>query len=390
MWRRAGVVFSKEVMDNARDRRSLLIALIYPLLGPLLLGLMLAAVGKVTVGDGEQALTLHVEGAEHGKVLVDWLTGKGVNVIDAPEDTKSAVRNGDLDVAVIISPGFSDLVKAEKTAPVSVVINSSRLSGLVAINRVVSLLGEFNTEIWGERLAERGVDFRGLQPISIDNVNVTSGGHIADILLFMVPPLFIFNLFMGGAYLAIDTTSGERERGSLEPLLINPVERSALVLGKFMAALFYTGVAVVVQMTAFKVAFSLGGGGEGFSQSLSITNMAAILIITLPLMMAAVSVQFVIATVTRSFKEAQTYLGLLPLIPALPGMVLVFAAVKINIWMMLVPAYSQTLLFGQILRGESLSSLHIAISMGSTLLIAMALFLITIRLYEREELIFGS
>jgi len=390
MWAPVSIIFFKEVMDNARDRRSLLIALIYPLLGPILLGLMLSAVGKVTVGGADQELTVHVKGIEHGHLLVDWLTNKGVKVIEAPEDSKTAVRNGDLDVVVVVAPEFNDLAAAEKTAPVTVIINSSRLSGLVLVNQVVTLLGSFNTEVWGERIALRGVDFRSLQPIAIDSVNVTSGAHIADILLFMVPPLFVFNLFMGGAYLSIDTTSGERERGSLEPLLINPIERSALVAGKFLAALFYTGIAIIVQLLAFKIAFYLSSGGSGFSQSLSLFNMAAILIITMPLMIAAVSVQFIIATVTTSFKEAQTYLGLLPLVPALPGMILVFAPVKISIWMTLIPAYSQTLLFGQILRGEALSSLHIALSMASTLGFAAVLFLITIRLYEREELIFGS
>jgi len=390
MWTSVKVVFFKEVMDNARDRRSLLIALIYPLLGPLLLGLMLSAVGKVTVGGGDQSLSVHVKGMEHGHLLVDWLTARGVTVVEAPEDSKSAVRNGDLEVVVVIPSEFNELAAASKTAPVTVIINSARLSGLVTVNRVVALLGAFNTEIWGKRIAAHGVDFRSLQPLAIDNLNVTSGAHIANILLFMVPPLFVFNLFMGGAYLAIDTTSGERERGSLEPLLINPIKRSALVGGKFLAALFYTGVAIIVQLLAFKVAFHLSSGGEGFTQSLSALNMAVILIVTLPLMVAAVSVQFIIATVTRSFKEAQTYLGLLPLVPALPGMILVFAQVKVSAWMMLIPAYSQTLLFGQILRGEELSPLHIGLSMMSTLAIAAALFLITIRLYEREELIFGN
>jgi len=390
MWRRLMIVFSKEVTDNARDRRSLLIALIYPLLGPLLLGVMLSAVGKVTVGDSPQALTLNVEGMANGAVLVDWLSAQGVKVVEAPRNVKEAVTRGDIEVALIIPPEFKDLSDAEKTAPVTMVINSSRLSELVTINRVVTLLGAFNTEIWGQRLAARGVDFRSLQPLAIDNINVTSGGHIADFLLFLVPPLFVFNLFMGGAYFAIDTTSGERERGSLEPLLINPIERGALVAGKFLAALFYTGIAVVVQLLAFKTAFYVVDGGADFSATLSVSNMVLIMIITLPLMIAAVSVQFIIATITSSFKEAQTYLGLLPLLPAIPGMVLVFSSVKINAWMMLVPAYSQTLLFGQILRGESVTTAYVGVSTASTLAVAVVLFLVTIRLYEREELIFGS
>jgi len=390
MWTRIGVVFSKEVMDNARDRRSLLIALVYPLLGPLLLGLMLSAVGRVTADNGDLKQTLYVQGMGNGTLLVDWLNKKGIEVVEAPVDVKAAVRNGELDVAIVIPPGFDELATADKTAPVSIVINSSRLSGVVSVNRVVSLLGTFNTEVWGQRIAARGIQYRRLQPLEITNINVTSGAHIGEILLFMVPPLFVFNLFMGGAYLAIDSTSGERERGSLEPLLINPIERGALVAGKFLAALFYTGVAIIVQLLAFKVAFHIGSGDAGFAQSLSFTNMLIVLILTLPLMMAAVSLQFIIATVTRSFKEAQTYLGLLPLLPALPGMVLIFATVHIKAWMMIIPAYSQTLLFGRILRGEALNLADVALSMTSTLAVAVTLFAVTVRLYQREELIFGG
>ncbi|NQV98581.1 MAG: ABC transporter permease [Rhodospirillales bacterium] len=391
MWQRVLIVFKKEVMDNARDRRSLLIALIYPLLGPLIMGLMIVAVGKATVSGGGQAMSLAVKGIENGPMLVDWLAQKGVEVVPAPADVEAAVKDGSVEVVLVIPAGFTTEMAAETTTRLTIVVNTSRLSGFVSVNRVASLLGVFNNEIWGQRIASRGVAFRALQPIEIDNINVTSGAQIADILLFMVPPLFIFNLFMGGVYLAIDTTSGERERGSLEPLLINPIERSALVFGKFLAALLYTGIAVVVQLLALKFAFHMAGGeGSNFTYTLGMRTILGIILVMLPLMMAAVAVQFIIATITRSFKEAQTYLGLLPLIPAIPGMVLVFAPVQANTWMMTIPTFSQTLLLGQILRGDTLVAAHVAISLLATLAFACALIAIAVRLYEREELIFGG
>ena len=391
MWRRILIVFFKEVMDNARDRRSLLIALIYPLMGPLLLGLMISAVGKVTVGGQAQTTVIPVQGISNGPTLVNWLKKKGIEVKAAPEDLEAAVKRGAIEVGLIIPPDFEASMVAEKITKLIIVVNSSRLTGLVSINKVSSLLGVFNNEVWGERIAKRGVEYRALQPIAIDNINVTSGASIADILLFMVPPLFIFNLFMGGVYLAIDTTSGERERGSLEPLLINPIERGALVMGKFLAALLYTAVAVLVQLLALKFAFSISGGaGSNFTHTLDIMTLLGIILITLPLMMAAVAVQFIIATMTRSFKEAQTYLGLLPLVPAIPGMVLVFAPVQIHAWMMAIPTFSQTLLLGQILRGDAIDLSHMAISLAATTVLAAVLIFCAIKLYEREELIFGA
>ena len=391
MWRGIFVVFAKEVVDNIRDRRSLMVAFIYPLLGPLILGVIISMVSNVVRVNPERHVQLPVVGAEHAPQLMAFLKNKGVNVVPAPADAKAAVRAGKANNILVVPENFTAQFGAKKTASVDLIVNSSRLPGLIALNRTLGWLGEYNQIVWGKRISTHGVDFQKLRPLTIKNVNVSSGTHIAEVLLFMVPPLFIFNLFMGGVYLAMDTTSGERERGSLEPLLINPVKRESLVIGKFLAALFYTFVAVVVQMLALKVAFYFGGGDdEVFNYSLSILSVLGILVLTLPLMMAAVAVQFIIATVTRSFKEAQTYLGLLPLVPALPAMLLVFAPLKIQIWMMTMPILSQTLLIGQVLRQDPVSFVHAGISMLTTMAIAGALVVVAIRLYEREELIFGS
>ncbi len=226
-----------------------------------------------------------------------------------------------------------------------------------------------------------------MQIVSLD---VAAGTHIADILLLMVPPLIIFNLFMGGVYMAIDTTSGERERGSLEPLLINPVARWGLMLGKYLAALFYTAFAVAVQLTAFKLIFEYVGGDLAFARVLDAGAIAGIFIVSVPLMMVAVGVQFIIATMTRSFKEAQTYLGLLPLVPAIPGMVLVFAPVQAKEWMMTIPTFSQTLLLSDFVQGEAVAVSDALVSMSTSVLAALVLLVIAARLYEREKLIFGT
>lgn len=391
MWKRIFVVFAKEVVDNSRDLRSLLVALIYPLLGPIILGLLISAVVDVVSEKSAREVTLAVKNAPAAPDLVEFLEKRGVAVVAGPADPQAAVREGRIEVVVIVPDDFDRRFRAERTASITVVANSSRLSGLIALNRVAALLGEYNTEVWGRRIGDRGVDFRVLRPLSIDSIDVSTGTHIAEILLFMVPPLFIFNLFMGGVYLAIDTTSGERERGSLEPLLINPVERWGLMLGKYLAALFYTGVAVLVQLVAFKVVFETAGGGTlTFAGLFDAAAVAGVFLLTLPLMMVAVGVQFIIATVTRSFKEAQTYLGLLPLVPAIPGMVLVFAPVQAKAWMMTVPAFSQTLLLGAFVRGEGVALVDAALSMASSSVAALALIVLAARLYEREKLIFGA
>ncbi len=391
MWRSIFIVFAKEVMDNSRDLRSLLVALIYPLLGPLILGLLISAVVGVVAVKSTANVTLPVNGIEHAPELVKFLEGRGVTVVPGPADPETAVREGVVENVVVIPEDFGPLFRAQKTATISIVANTSRLSGLVALNRTAVILGDFNRDVWGERIRARGIDFQVLKPLRIASIDVTSGTHIAQILLFMVPPLIIFNLFMGGVYMAIDATSGERERGSLEPLLINPVERWGLMLGKYLAALLFTTVAVMVQLMAFKAVFQWSGNADvSFAHLFGIATMIKIAGLALPLMMVAVGVQFIIATITRSFKEAQTYLGLLPLVPAIPGMVMVFAPVHAQTWMMAIPTFSQTLLLGRFVRGDEVAFLDAVISMSSSIIVALLFLAVAARLYEREKLIFGG
>ena len=104
MWRRIFVVFSKEVLDNSRDRRSLLVALIYPLLGPALLGLMISAVVEVVSVKSTTKMVLPISGAENAPGLVAFLVGRGVDVIPAPEDPETAVREGAVE-SVLVIPG---------------------------------------------------------------------------------------------------------------------------------------------------------------------------------------------------------------------------------------------------------------------------------------------
>ena len=195
----------------------------------------------------------------------------------------------------------------------------------------------------------------------------------------------------GGVYLTIDTTSGERERGSLEPLLANPVARWELMLGKALAAFAFTAAAVVVQLVAFKLVFEVITRGEfGLAVDLGVPMFAAIFLICLPLMAFAVAIQLIVATLTRSFKETQTYLGLLPLAPALPGLVLVFVSINAHPWMMAIPTFGQTLLVGQLVRGEPVSAVAVAIACATTALAAAALLYGAARLYERDVLLFGA
>ncbi|MEQ8666127.1 MAG: ABC transporter permease [Rhodospirillales bacterium] len=391
-WRGVRTVFVKEVVDNARDHRSLLSALIYPLLGPILLGLLFSAIVKATVASEDDApMIVPISGMEHAPGLIEYLESQDLMLVAAPADAERAVQIGEVRIALIIHEGFDDAINADATGAVTAIFNSSNLPGLLAVSRLKEILGGYNRAILDRRLEVRGVEQSVLHPVTIVNVNVATEKNVIGFLFLMVPPLIIFNIFMGGVYLAMDTTSGERERGTLESLMVHPVPRWGLLLGKYLAALLFTVAAVAVQLLAFKlVLYATGTADLDFAQRLSWPALGLMLIVSVPLMMVAVGIQVIIASLTRTYKEAQTYLGLLPLIPAIPGMVLVFAPIHSQTWMTIVPILSQTLILGDLVSGDPVSPVAITLSALGSIAVASLFVSFASWLYEQERLVFGS
>jgi len=103
----------------------------------------------------------------------------------------------------------------------------------------------------------------------------------------------------------------------------------------------------------------------------------------------AAALQMIVATLTRSYKEAQTYLGFMPLVPALPGLFLALSPVRIRWWMMLIPTFGEQLLINQVMRGETILPSNVLLSAAAMTAIGIALTAIAIRMYTRERILFG-
>jgi sodium transport system permease protein len=389
------VVLAKEVVDNLRDRRSITMAAIYPVIGPTLLGILLGFAQQMFRVDQPTADTppmeVAVSGAERAPGLIRFLEERNVAVMPPPAEVRRSVRDSLLPLVVVVTDDYGTDLAAERPATIHVVINATRIGTVVMISQVVDLLRRYNQSLAKQRLEARGLTTEFSQAIRIKSINVGRSRSLAGFFLNMIPPFVIFTIFIGGVYLALDTTSGERERGSLEPLLTNPLARWEFMLGKVGAAFVFTLAAVLIQLIAFKVMFELViEEDSGVNINPDFFVFLNILLVSIPMMVFAVTVQIIIATITRSFKETQTYLGLLPLIPSVPGMVLVFVAVAPKLWMMTIPFFSQVVLIGQLVRGDPVSMANVAVSVGSTLLLSVAMLFLAGRLYSREQLLFSA
>jgi sodium transport system permease protein len=380
------VVFVKELIDNLRDRRSIAMAMVYPLIGPLILGLMITFVaGSLKVNAG-RSLEIFAAGADNAPDLAHYLETHGAVLRRAPANAEDAVRKGRAPFVLVLPQE-----RAGPDAPLDITLlaDASRLSSVVPIAQIMDLLHGYERQVTAARLRTLGVAPDLLSPLRIRQENVGRAISLGATFLNMMPPFFIFTLFLGGVYLTLDTTSGERERGSFEPLMINPVTRSEVLIGKFGAAVVFTLIALTVQLVAFWAMMRLVPRESlGLMTPPTVAQLALLLPVCLPLALFAVAAQVVIAAMTRSLKEAQTYLGLLPLVPAIAGMLLVFAPVELHSVLAAIPTFGQTVLMGQVIRSEAMNWAMVAVSAFATLAVTFALLAIAFRLYEREQILF--
>jgi sodium transport system permease protein len=192
-------------------------------------------------------------------------------------------------------------------------------------------------------------------------------------------------------YLAIDATSGEKERQSLEPLLINPVPRWQIMFGKVLAAALFSATSMGVGLIAFHLAMkTVRADSFGFQLNLDLWVVLQCFIVALPLTLVASCLQCIIAAFARGFREAQGYASMLVFIPMIPSFWLIFSPVKEEFWMSCVPLLSQVMLLNNLIRGESLPALWIASSWASTLLLGALLSLVAASLYNRPRMIFTN
>lgn len=388
MMRLIWVVLGKELMDHLRDRRSVMTALMMPILGPVLFAGMFSVIAGWTRQD--RPLELAVVGAQNAPNLIAFLERAGAEVKPAPDDYETKIQDGDLDVVLVIPKEFGDDFEAGRRAKLEVVVDNSRNQARVPIRRTNALLQAYAGTIGNLRLLARGINPELAMPIVVDEVDLATSEKMAANVLNMVPMFLLLAAFMGGMHLAIDATAGERERGSLEPLLVNPVSRGALVTGKWVATILATTVTVLLTLIGFKIAIGRVPLEDlGVRAQFGPDQMLGILAVVLPLTLMAAAAQILISTFARSFKEAQSYIQVLVLIPVIPATFMSLSPLKPQLWMMGVPFLGQNLLVTGIMRGEGLDPTGLVLSIVGAVVVAAICLAAAIKLLGNERVVFG-
>jgi len=381
-------VFLKECRESLRDKRVLLNALVLgPLFAPVLfVGLLRFTIAR-QIEQADKPLPVVVIGAERAPELVTALKQQGMESLPPVSDVETAVREQRVALALRIADDFADDWRAGRPAQVDIIYDSSQRAGGGQVQRLRAMLQSYSWRTGAMRLIARGLvpsSGTGLLIASRDQVTPQARGAL---LFGMLPYFLILSSFIGGMWLAIDSTAGERERMSLEPLLINPVPRALILLGKLYAAAAFSFTSLTLGLAAFAVAVRLLPSRQ-FEVGLNVEPrvIASILLLMLPVVFLIVISQMLVAAYARSYREAQTYVGLLQLLPLIPSVALSVAPVTPQLWMYALPLIGQQLTMLRLLRGEAVTALAPALSTLVTIVAAIAAFLLARRIYDSERL----
>jgi sodium transport system permease protein len=289
---------------------------------------------------------------------------------------------------LIVSADFGAHLAAGTPAAVQLYADASDVAAAGAGARVGALLERYGALLARLRALARGIDPLVLSPLAVQDIDVSTPASRSVLALGTLSYLVLLTMLMGGMYLAIDATAGERERGSLEPLLTVPVRREYLIYGKILATCAYMAISLTLTVTAFALMLRFTGLERlGMSVNFGPRVGLAVILFCLPLVPLGAALMTIVAAFTRSYREAQTYLGLVLVVPTLP---LVFAGVmglRPALALMAIPSLSQHFLITSLLRDEPVPLAYLAVSVSATLLLGALLLAVAGRLYRREALL---
>jgi len=383
------VVFAKEIRDNFRDRRSFFFAVVYgPILMPLLMLIpMILGVNSSWV-DYEKTTEVYVRGAEHAPNLVQFLKNHNLEAVEAPADFKAKVVERELHVVLEVTPAFGAKLRNGERAPLSLYLNQSSKKSQSAAAHLRNVLRGYDRQLGYLRLVAQGLDTNIHSPIHLSETDLSKEGLSGLVLGFFVYFVLVFSMMTGGFYLAVDSTAGERERNSLEPLLSLPISRSEILFGKWLAVLLFVVFSSCVAMLVTYLTLTFvpsGAAAELFNVSVSALFVS--FLIAFPCAILITSVLIFIAAFTRSTKEAQTYISSMYLIPMAPALLGQFMDIKPYLGFYAVPFFSQYQIINKILKDELILASQVGFSVLGALAIAALLLWMAIRLYRRDRIL---
>lgn len=397
------IIFVKELTDILRDRRTLISMILVPILIiPLLMGGVSAFMTHQMEKAQRERSPIILLGAQNGGELVTMLReSESLQVIETVKELATALELlQEKTVLSVINLPENFLETIDSLPPlnppqVTVFFDKAEMESDIAMGKIKDLLGRFRNCLIKKDLAEKGISQRVLEPFKIEVENVASEEKMGGLFLGMILPYLVILLSITGAmYPAMDLSAGEKERGTLETLLVSSASRAQIVVGKFLTVLLSSVVTALLAVISLTVTLGLGLMGAGaLTERLHLTpsplTVLVVLLLMVPLAAIFSALLLTLSTWARSYREAQTYVSPLMILAILPAMISVFPGVEIESFLALVPIVNVSLILKHALMGNFLWE-QILIAFASTVVYAALALWIAVRIFQKESVLFRT
>lgn len=390
-------VFTADLRNTLRDRRTWLAMVIIPLL--LVPVLLIAAPSALQQGTDQAAPhTVAVAGAEHAPALIDFLKASGELALVEASGSRSWLEEGEARAVLVIDPGLERAIAGGASGTVTILYDAASLESEAARSKIQRLVAEYASSVVAGRLIERGIDPALLVPIVAEAENVAPEERIGGFFLSMIMPMLLAVwAALGGMYAAIDAVAGEKERGTLEPLLAAPTPRQAIVAGKYFVVVVTSVAASMIALLGMYIGYLIKpeailgpGAAEGARFMLPATH--ALLMLGVNVLLAAFfsAIELAVSAFARTFREAQSYLSPLSLVVVIPALFTQFVSpAEVAPLLYAVPVVNAILVLKELLLG-TVDWTHLgALAVSSVACIAGALYLAA-AVFRKESVLFRT
>lgn len=345
-------LLSKELKEAFRDKRAMMMAMMMAAMAPV----MIFAMSKVMIKEAVETPPVYVNvmGAEYAPKLMKSLKDENILLLsDAPSNEKTLWQ--DRELSLTIPKTFNQDMLDGKPVELYLSADFSEKANLSPVRRIKTTINNYAQAIGYKRLLVRGIDVRLLQPIKVIEQDTSLPNSNAMIISMMLGLYLLMAAFMSGLPVAIDSSAGERERNVLEMLLCQPVSTVKIVAAKLCCASFIAciGVLLTLSLTSFSVSF-IDLTKIGASFSLDAFTITALLLLLLPICFFASALQLFVAFQSKNFKEAQSLVSMIIMLPAMVPAIMMFVDNKPK-WLDWLPISGQSLIMEDLFKGLPVS-----------------------------------
>ncbi|QEY11982.1 ABC transporter permease [Cellvibrio sp. KY-YJ-3] len=387
------IVWRKEWRDALRDKKSLRMAFLMPVYFVAVFvasSLFIIHMSQQSRATTSEPIKLSVVGAEQLPALVDWLQERGIQVQAADEQAYQQVQSGQLGYALIVPEDAREKFATGESIELALVFDATNNKLQGALHFVRQQIWSWNARVGSLRLLSRGISPAIVNPVMVRDLNVASDQKMGFFVMASLPMLLILTVFMATVGFSADMTAGERERRSLESLLITPAPSGALLLGKWLNSLSLTFLVLVVELSLLAIAFAYVPFKElGLRVHVTPLDLLVVLVALMSLAIVATALQFLISMFARSFKDAQTYMGLMIFIPMVPLFYTLLNPSAYADWFRWVPVLAQQLVVKDLLLGGDVPLLAFAQAWLVAVVLAAIFLRFTAQQLRKPKIVYG-